>query len=53
MCGIIFRSFFKSFLNLFLERAYGVGAEREGEQESQAGMEPDAGLEPTNCEIMT
>ena len=36
------------------------GAEREGDRESQAGsrlqavsMEPDVGLEPTNCEIMT
>ena len=36
------------------------GAEREGDTESEAGSrlwavstEPDAGLEPTNCEIMT
>ena len=36
------------------------GAEREGDPESKAGSrlgavstEPDAGLEPTNCEIMT
>ena len=35
------------------------GAEREGDTESEAGFriravstEPDAGLEPTNCEIM-
>ena len=35
-------------------------AEREGDTESEAGSrlravstEPDAGLEPTNCEIMT
>ena len=37
-----------------------VGAEREGDVESKAGSrlrvvstEPDAELEPTNCEIMT
>ena len=36
------------------------GAEREGDTESKAGSrlwavstEPDMGLEPTNCEIMT
>ena len=36
------------------------GAEREGDTESKAGSrlravsaEPDAGLEPMNCEIMT
>ena len=36
------------------------GAEREGDTESEAGSklravstEPDVGLEPTNCEIMT
>ena len=36
------------------------GAEREGDTGSEAGSrlwavstEPDAGLEPTNCEIMT
>ena len=36
------------------------GAEREGDTESQAGSrlpavstEPDAGLEPTDCEITT
>ena len=36
------------------------GAEREGETELEAGSrlqavstEPDAGLEPSNCEIMT
>ena len=36
------------------------GAEREGDTESEAGsrlqavnIEPDAGLKPTNCEIMT
>ena len=38
----------------------GGGAEREGDTESEAGSrlravstEPDVGLEPTNCEIMT
>ena len=38
----------------------GGGTEREGDTESKAGSrlqavctEPDAGLEPTNCEIMT
>ena len=38
----------------------GGGAEREGDTESEAGSrlravntEHDAGLEPTNCEIMT
>ena len=38
----------------------GGGAEREGDPESEAGSrlravssEPDAGLELTNCEIMT
>ena len=36
------------------------GTEREGDTESEAGprlravsTEPDAGLEPTNCELMT
>ena len=38
----------------------GGGAEREGHPASKAGSrlqavrtEPDAGLEPTNCELMT
>ena len=38
----------------------GRGAEREGDTESEAGSglravrtEPDAGLELTNCEVMT
>ena len=38
----------------------GGGAEREGDTEWEAGSrlgavstEPDTGLEPTNCEIMT
>ena len=33
------------------------GVEREGDTESETGsrlsIEPDAGLEPTDCEIMT
>ena len=48
----------------FLERerqsVSGGGAEREEETESEAGSrlsavstEPDVGLEPTDCEIMT
>ena len=42
-----------------IEHEWG-GAEREGDTESQAGYklrtvspEPDAGIEPVNCEIMT
>ena len=42
------------------QSASGGGAERGGDTESQAGSrlravstEPDAGLEPTNSEIMT
>ena len=42
------------------ESVSGRGAERERETESEAGSklwaistEPDMGLEPTNCEIMT
>ena len=42
------------------ERESGVGAEREGDTESEMGSrlravstEPDARLEPTNCEIVT
>ena len=38
-------------------RGRGRGIERKGERESQAGStlstEPNAGLDPTNCEIMT
>ena len=53
------------FFNVYLflretEYEWGRGREREGDTESEAGsrlravgMEPDAGLEPTNCEIMT
>ena len=42
------------------QNASGLGAESEGDTESEAGSrfravstEPDAGLEPTSCEIMT
>ena len=42
------------------QSASGGGAVREGDTESETGSrvwavstEPDAGLEPTNCEIMT
>ena len=42
------------------ECEWGRGREREGDRESEAGSrlwavraEPDVGLEPTNCEIMT
>ena len=43
------------------EREYGRGRERERERETErkpsglhaASTEPEAGLEPTNCEIMT
>ena len=42
------------------ELEQGRGAEREGDTESEAGSrpqavstEPDVGLQPTNCEIMT
>ena len=42
------------------QNASGLGAEREGDTESEAGSrlqavstEPDVGLEPMNCEIMT
>ena len=42
------------------QNASGLGAEREGGKESEAGSrlravstEPDTGLEPTSCEIMT
>ena len=48
---------------LFLRERQGTsrgGAEREGDTESEAGFglqavstEPDAGLEPMSCEIMT
>ena len=31
----------------------GLGAEREGDTGSEAGSSPDAGLEPTSCELMT
>ena len=55
--------FFFFNVYLFLRQRQSVnrgGAEREGDTESETGSrlctvstEPDAGLEPTNCEIMT
>ena len=43
-----------------IERENKGGAKRQGDTESEAGFrlqavstEPDPGLEPTNCEIMT
>ena len=54
---------FKEFLMFSFERRQDVsggGAGREGGTESEAGSrlravstEPDAGLEPTDCEIVT
>ena len=55
---------FNLFLMFILERerqsVKGRDTEREGDTESEAGSrlqavstEPDAGLEPKNCEIMT
>ena len=61
--GIFF--FFFNFFNVYLflrerEHTSRGGAEREGDTESEAGSrlravstEPDAGLKPTNREIMT
>ena len=63
----LFFFFFNFFFYIYLplrdevrQRVSGVGAEREGDTESKAGSrlravgtEPDVGLEPTNCEIMT
>ena len=57
--------FFIFYFNFFERETERVsmsreGAEREGDTESEAGSrlravstEPDVGLEPTNCEIMT
>ena len=61
--SFIFLGFFNVYL-FFRERerqsVSGGGAEREEETESEAGSrlsavstEPDVGLEPTDCEIMT
>ena len=52
------RSFYlKKFLNLFIERESRGGAEREGERIPSrlcaVSVELDAGIDPTNCEIMT
>ena len=54
--------YFLTFIHFLIERqsVSGGGAEREGDTESEAGSrlravstEPDAGLEPTDREIMT
>ena len=59
--------FFLIFFNVYLflretetEHEQARGREREGDTESKAGSrfwaistDPDAGLEPTSCEIMT
>ena len=64
---IIHRFFKKKFFNVYLflrdrerQSMRKGGAEREGDTESEAGSrlgavsaEPDAGLEPTNREIVT
>ena len=58
------KNFFSTFIYFFGDRERqsmnGGGAEREGETESEAGSrlwavspEPDAGLELTDCEIVT
>ena len=48
---------FYLFLFILRERASGGGIEREGDRvpgrPCALSTEPDAGLEPTNCEIMT
>ena len=57
----IFFNFFNVYLFLRERKSVsGGGAETEGDTESEAGSriqavstEPDVGLEPTNCEIMT
>ena len=58
--GLFFKFFFFLFSETERGRAHTKAGEgqREGERESQAGLyavraEPDAGLELTNCEIMT
>ena len=56
--SFFFLSFFFNVYLFLRESTSGGGAEREGEQRSQGrfradGREPDAGLEPTNREIMT
>ena len=50
---------FLKWLFSFILRERESGREREGDRESQAGFmlsvqaEPDMGLDPMNCEIMT
>ena len=63
LIGFIKKIFFNLHLFIFdreRQSTSGGGAEREGDTESKAGSrlhavstEPDAGLEFTNCEIMT
>ena len=49
--------FFFQILFIYFEREREQKAQRESERESQAASalstEPNVGLEPTNCEIMT
>ena len=61
-CGFCFNFFFNvySFFDRERQSESGGGAETEGDTESEAGSrlravstEPDAGLEPTDREIMT
>ena len=62
-CFLFFLIFLKNVLFIFETERQSMsrgGAEREGDTESEAGSslravstEPDAGLEPTTCEIMT
>ena len=57
---LCFICFFLTFIQFERQRVSGGGAEREGDTESEAGprlsavsTEPNVGLKPTNCEIMT
>ena len=57
---IFFNVFFLRERETDRQNASGGGAEREGDTESKAGSrlravstEPDLGLEPTSCEVMT
>ena len=61
--GNFFFNFFSMFILFLRERGRalaGEGAERGGDTEYEAGFrlravstQPEAGLKPTNCEIMT
>ena len=63
LCFFVFFNFFLMFIFIFetgKQSMSGGGAEREGDTESETGSrlqavstEPDAGLKPTNREIMT